>query len=70
MLFNIAVAISAFLGGWVLNNISSAIKQLDADVRRMPHQYVGKDDYRSDMRDVKELLTRIDTKLDNKVDKS
>jgi hypothetical protein len=35
----------------------------------MPLNYVTRDDYRADMREVKEMLGKIFDKLDNKVDK-
>ena len=35
----------------------------------MPHMYVGREDYRADMRDIKDMLGKIFDKLDNKVDK-
>jgi hypothetical protein len=69
ILFNIAVSLAGFLGGWVLNNISRAIERLDTDVRAMPLTYVTRDDYRNDMRDIKEMLGKIFDKLDGKVDK-
>jgi len=68
-LFNIALALAAFLGGWVLNNISKAIERLDSDVRAMPSTYVSKDDYRRDIHEVKEMLAKIFDKLDAKADK-
>jgi hypothetical protein len=68
-LFNIAVGLAAFLGGWVLNNITKAIERLDTDVRAMPSTYVSKDDYRRDIDDIKEMLGKIFDKLDSKVDK-
>ena len=68
-LFNIALALAAFLGGWVLNNISKAIERLDFDVRAMPSTYVSKDDYRRDIHEVKEMLAKIFDKLDAKADK-
>lgn len=67
--FNAALGLVAFLGGWTLNNITKAIERLDTDVRNMPHNYVSKDDYRSDIKDVKEMLGKIFNKLDTKVDK-
>jgi len=69
ILFNIAVAIAGFFGGWVLNNIHKSIDRLDVDVRAMPHIYVTREDYRDDMREVKEMLAKIFDKLDNKQDK-
>ena len=69
VLFNIAVAIAGFFGGWTLNRIYLAIDRLDGDVRNMPLNYVTRDDYRSDMRDIKEMLGKIFDKLAGKVDK-
>lgn len=70
VLFNVAFTIAAFLAGWVLNNITKAMDRLDNDVRNMPDKYVSKEDYHRDLHDIKEILVRIDSKLDNKVDKS
>ena len=69
LLFNAAIGLAAFFGGWVLNNITKAIERLDVDVRNMPHNYVSKDDYRSDIKDVKDMLAKIFDKLDTKMDK-
>jgi hypothetical protein len=69
ILFNIAVALAGFFGGWVLNNISKSIDKLDVDVRAMPHVYVSREDYKDDMKEVKEMLGKIFDKLDLKVDK-
>jgi len=68
-LFNIAVGLAAFFGGWVLNNITKAIERLDIDVRALPINYVSKDDYRHDIYEVKEMLAKIFDKLDTKADK-
>ena len=67
--FNVALGLIAFLGGWVLNNITKAIERLDTDVRAMPHTYVVREDYRADMREIKDMLGKIFDKLDTKVDK-
>jgi cell fate (sporulation/competence/biofilm development) regulator YmcA (YheA/YmcA/DUF963 family) len=69
VLFNIAVSLAGVLGGWILNNIYRSIERLDTDVRAMPHMYVGREDYRNDMRDVKDMLGKIFDRLDTKVDK-
>jgi hypothetical protein len=69
-LFNVAVSIAGFLGGWVLNNIYQTLRMLDKDVRQMPMNYVAKDDYRRDIDEVKEICRQIFNKLDNKADKS
>ena len=69
ILFNIAIALAGFFGGWVLNNISKSIEKLDTDVRAMPHVYVTREDYKDDMREIKEMLGKIFDKLDGKQDK-
>lgn len=68
-MFNLAVLAASFFGGWTLRRIYAAIDRLDKDVRDFPHSYVPKDDYRSDMRDIKEMLGKIFDKLDGKADK-
>jgi len=68
-IINLALGLIAFLGGWVLNNITRTIERLDTDVRAMPTNYVSKDDYRRDIDDIKEMLGKIFDKLDAKVDK-
>jgi hypothetical protein len=68
-LFNVAVSIAGFLGGWVLNNIYQTLRVLDKDVRQMPLNYVAKDDYRRDIDEVKDICRQIFAKLDAKADK-
>lgn len=68
-LFNIAVSLAGFFGGWTLNNIYRAIERLDTDVRNMPHIYVAREDYRLDVKELKDMLGKIFDRLDAKVDK-
>lgn len=69
VLFNLAITAASFFGGWTLSRIYTAIDRLDADVRKIPHDYVAKDDYREDVREIKEMLGAIFKRLENKVDK-
>jgi hypothetical protein len=69
MLFNIAIGLASFFGGWVLNNITKAIDRLDNDVRKMPMIYISKDEYHRDIAEIKNMLGKIFDKLDNKMDK-
>tara|TARA_R110000868_G_scaffold171552_3_gene407240 strand:+ start:1528 stop:1755 length:228 start_codon:yes stop_codon:yes gene_type:complete len=69
MMFNVGITLIGFLGGWTLNRIYQAIDRLDKDVRDMPHVYVSKDDYKSDLSDIKSMLNKIFDKLDTKADK-
>lgn len=69
MIFNAAVSLAGFLGGWILNNIYKAIERLEDEARTSPAKYVRRDDYREDMNEVKTLLGKISDKLDKKEDK-
>ena len=68
-IFNIAVSVAGFFGGWILSHIYRAIERLDMDIRSMPSRYVRRDDYRDDMGEIKVLLGKISDKLDHKADK-
>lgn len=68
-LFNMVVCVAGFLAVYTLNNLTRKIQRMEDELRVLPHDYVQKDDYRSDMRDVKELLKQIFDKLDGKADK-
>ena len=68
--FNVIIGLAAFMGGWILNNITKAIERLDSDVREMPRDYVSKEDYHRDIDEIKSICKQIFDKLDNKADKS
>jgi len=67
--FNLALGAAAFLGGFLFNKIWSAIDKLDNEVRELPKIYVVKDDYKSDIHDIKAMLRQIFDKLELKADK-
>jgi len=69
LLFNLSVAVAAFFGGFLLERISRAVERLDGDVRAMPLTYVTKDDYKSDIKEVKDILGKIFDRLESKADK-
>lgn len=69
MLFNLVVGIAAFFGGWTLNNITRMLNRIDDDIRDLPHVYVAKEDYKTDIADIKGMLGKIFDRLDSKVDK-
>jgi hypothetical protein len=64
VLFNIVFAVAGGLCGWVLNNMTKAIERLDADVRDMPKTYVAKEDWREDMKTLKDDMTKGFDKID------
>jgi len=68
-LFNLVVGVAAFFGGWTLNNITRMLNRIDDDIREIPHIYVSKDDYKSDINEIKGMLSKIFDRLENKADK-
>lgn len=69
VLFNGAVVLASFFGGWTLNTITKSIERLDNDVRAMPTNYVARVDYREDIRELKDIMNKVFDRLENKVDK-
>ena len=69
VLFNLAVAVAGFFGGWTLNNITKTLERLDADVRDFHREFVDKDDYHRDIDELKDICKQIFQKLDSKADK-
>ena len=59
--------------GWFARELWGAVKELKADLATLredlPKEYVAKDDYREDIREIKALLAKIFEKLENKADK-
>ena len=69
LLFNLVVGIAAFFGGWTLNNITRMLNRIDDDIREIPHIYVSKDDYKTDIAEIKGMLGKIFDRLENKAEK-
>ena len=68
-IFNVLISALGVLALWILNGISNKIKDLEDDNKDLPHYYVSKEDYRSDISDIKQMLNKIFDRLDSKVDK-
>ena len=69
LVFNVGIALVGFIGGWMVNRVFVLLDRIDDDMKAIPMQYVSKDDYREDIREVKELLGAIFKRLENKADK-
>lgn len=78
--FNIAVALVAFLGGWVLNSLRESIQNLNKSDKELADkvqhievlvagQYVKRDDLDKLIHSIFSKLDRIEAKLDAKADK-
>jgi hypothetical protein len=68
-IFNIVVSIAGFLAVYIFNNTTKQIQRLEDKLNELPKEYVAKDDYRSDISEIKSILKQIFDKLDNKADK-
>jgi len=68
-LFNAIVSVAGFLAVYVINTLTRQITKLEDKINQMPHEYVIKDDYRTDIAEIKDILKQIFNKLDNKQDK-
>jgi len=72
-IFNFVVAIAAFLAVFVFNQTTRKIQKLEDDVAALRENllkdYVQKDDYKSDIAEIKSILRQIFDKLDSKQDK-
>jgi hypothetical protein len=68
-LFNLVVSIAGFLAVFVFYQVMQRLQRLEDELKALPRDYVTKDDYRADIKEVKEILRQIFDKLDAKADK-
>ena len=68
-MFNNAIITISFFGGWMVNRVFALLDKLDEDIKSVPEKYIAKEDYREDIRDIKDMLGAIFKRLENKVDK-
>jgi hypothetical protein len=72
-LFNIAASFIVFLLGWFVRLAYDATIAMKEDItqleRTVSNHYVRREDYKQDIREIKEMLVLINAKMDNKVDK-
>lgn len=69
-LFNAVVSIAGFLAIWVFTTLMQRVQKLEDKLNELPFEYVQKDDYRNDIKEVKDILKQIFDKLDAKADKA
>ena len=68
-LFNLVVAVAGFLAVFIFNNTTKKLQKLEDKMSELPREYVAKDDYKSDIAEIKLILKQIFDKLDSKQDK-
>ena len=72
-LVNVLLGLSLAVVGWFARELWAAVKELKTDLallrETLPRLYVSRDDYREDIKSIKDMLEKIFDKLDRKVDK-
>ena len=60
---NMALSISFLVLGWFAREMWSAVKELKSDLAKLreeiPHSCVQKDDYRIDIKELKDMLSKL-----------
>lgn len=72
-MFNALLALVIAGIGWAARELWGAVKKLREDLQKievaLPSSYVRKDDFADGMKEIKEMLSKIFDRLDNKADK-
>jgi septal ring factor EnvC (AmiA/AmiB activator) len=72
-IFNASLGVASLITGWFARELWAAVKELKADLAKLsteiPKTYVTRDDYRQDLKEIRDLLAKIFDKLDGKVDR-
>jgi len=72
-LFNLVVSIAGFLATFVFYQVMQRLQKTEDTIANLKEdlvkEYVHKDDYRSDIKELKDMVRQIFDKLDNKADK-
>lgn len=72
-LFNLVVSIAGFLAMFVFYQVMQRLQRAEDSLaalkEKLSGEYVHKEDYREDIKELKDMLRQIFDKLDNKQDK-
>jgi hypothetical protein len=72
-LLNIVLGTAMAVVGWLARELWSAVKELKSDLYKLredlPKLYVTKDDYRQDIRELKDIMNKVFDRLEQKLDK-
>ena len=72
-LINLALTSFSLVVGWFARELWAAVKELKVDLAKLreelPKQYLAKDDYRDDIREIKDMLSKLFDRMDHKADK-
>jgi hypothetical protein len=68
-LVNLGFSAAGAFGMWIVNRLTTSVQKIEDDIKEFPLRYVAKDDYRSDIVDIKTMLHDIYQELRKKADK-
>ena len=69
ILINLGFGAAGAFGMWIINRLTTSVQKIEDDIKELPMRYVAKDDYRSDITEIKTMLHDIYKELRNKADK-
>ena len=71
---NTGLSLACVVIGWLARELWTSVKLLQSDLTslsvELPKTYVTRDDYRSDLKEIKDMLGKIFDRLESKADKS
>jgi hypothetical protein len=69
-LLNLLFSSAGLILGWFLRELWAAVKELKADLAKLreelPKEYVAKDDYRQDVKELKDMIAKLFDILENR----
>jgi len=72
-IINFGLTTVSLVVGWFARELWAAVKELKADLAKLredlPKEYISKNDYRDDIREIKDMLNKLFDRIDHKVDK-
>lgn len=73
MMINVAIGATLAVAGWLARTLWEAVQKLQSDIHDieidLPRNYIRRDEFIDNMREIKDMLGKIFDRLDNKMDK-
>lgn len=73
MMINVAIGATLAVAGWLARTLWEAVQKLQSDIHDieidLPRNYVRRDEFTDNMKEIKDMLSKIFDRLDNKMDK-
>ena len=66
---NVGVAIAGFIGALFVKDLIDKVRTLQEDQKQLPDRYVRRDDFKSTLERIENMLEKIFDRLETKADK-